>query len=34
VILFGLIHATDRALARRKQPAEKDVRILDHRSRM
>jgi hypothetical protein len=34
VILYSLINLTEKTLVRRPQPAEKDVRILDHRSRM
>jgi hypothetical protein len=34
VILYGLIRSTDKILARRAQPVEKDVRMIDHRSRM
>lgn len=33
-ILYNLIKSTEKALARRTQPVEKDVRIIDHRSRM
>lgn len=32
--LYSLIKSTARTLARRSQPVEKDVRIIDHRSRM
>ncbi|HEU0294611.1 MAG TPA: hypothetical protein VFR47_17860 [Anaerolineales bacterium] len=34
VVLYNLIRFTERILARRAQPVEKDVRIIDHRSRM
>ena len=34
VILYSLINLTEKALVSRKQPVEKDVRIIDHRSRM
>lgn len=33
-LLYGLIKSTERTLAHRKQPVERDVRIIDHRSRM
>ena len=33
-ILYSLINLTERTLARRQKPAEEDVGILDHRSRM
>lgn len=33
-VLYGLINLTERVLAQRKQPMEKDARIIDHRSRM
>jgi hypothetical protein len=34
VILYNLIKSTEKTLARRTQHVEKDVRIIDHRSRM
>jgi hypothetical protein len=34
VLLYGLIKSTERTLAHRKQPVERDARIIDHRSRM
>jgi hypothetical protein len=33
-VLYNLIKSTEKTLARRTQPVEKDVRIIDHRSRM
>ena len=33
-LLYSLITSTEKALARRAQRVEKDVRIIDHRSRM
>ena len=33
-VLYSLIKSTEKALARRTRPVEKDVRIIDHRSRM
>jgi len=33
-ILYNLIKSTEKTLARRAQPVEKDVRIIDHRSRL
>jgi hypothetical protein len=32
--LYSLIRSTEKFLARRAQPVENDVRIIDHRSRM
>jgi hypothetical protein len=34
VVLYGLTKTTERFLAHRTQPVEKDPRIVDHRSRM
>lgn len=34
VVLYNLIKSTEKTLARRTRPVEKDVRIVDHRSRM
>lgn len=34
VVLYGLINTTENFLARRAKRVEKDVRMLDHRSRM
>jgi hypothetical protein len=34
VVLYNLIQSTEKTLARRPQPVEKDVRLIDHRSRM
>ena len=33
-VLYVLIHLTERVFAQRKHPVEKDVRLIDHRSRM
>jgi hypothetical protein len=33
-VLYNLIRSTEKILARRAQPVEKDVRMMDHRSRM
>ena len=33
-VLYNLIRTTEKTLARREQHVEKDVRIIDHRSRM
>jgi hypothetical protein len=33
-ILYNLIKSTEKTLARRTRPVEKEVRIIDHRSRM
>jgi hypothetical protein len=32
--LYGLIRSTEKILARRAQPVDKDARLIDHRSRM
>ena len=34
VVLFNLISSTEKTLAHRPVPVEKDKRIIDHRSRM
>lgn len=34
VVLFNLIRSTEKTLAHRPVPVEKDKRIIDHRSRM
>ena len=34
LVLYNLIRSTEKILARRAQPVEKDVRMIDHRSRM
>ena len=34
LVLYNLIQSTEKILARRARPVEKDVRMIDHRSRM
>lgn len=33
-IVYNLVRSTEKTLARRPVPVKKDVRIIDHRSRM
>lgn len=34
VVLYSLIRSTEKTLARRTQPVEKNIRIIERRSRM